>query len=337
MRALIIGGTRNLGPSIAEALLQQGYSVAVFNRGLTPGVGLPEDVERLTGDRSDAGQLRRALSGREFEAVIDTTLYNGPDAEAVARLLSGRVGRYVMLSTGQVYLVREYLERPFREEDYAGPTIPAPPLSDSFNHGNWLYGIEKRAAEDALTEAWERERFPVTVLRLPMVNSERDHFDRIYGYLVRLKDGGPILLPEGPHLPLRHVYGGDAVQAIVRVLKNATAAGRTFNISQNETLQIDAFLQKLAGSAGMPLRVVRAPIERLQQIGLVNTFNFSDPWMSSLDNQRSLSELGMVYTPFEEYLKRLLAYYMAQPWRTPQGYETRSREMALAIELAGAE
>jgi nucleoside-diphosphate-sugar epimerase len=35
MRSLIIGGTRNLGPSIVHALLQREYEVAVFNRGQT--------------------------------------------------------------------------------------------------------------------------------------------------------------------------------------------------------------------------------------------------------------------------------------------------------------
>jgi len=36
MRALVIGGTRNLGPSIVQALLEGGYDLTVFNRGLRP-------------------------------------------------------------------------------------------------------------------------------------------------------------------------------------------------------------------------------------------------------------------------------------------------------------
>ena len=53
MRALIIGGTRNLGPSIAAALLNRDYSVTIFNRGMTSAAGLPDGIERLSGDRSD--------------------------------------------------------------------------------------------------------------------------------------------------------------------------------------------------------------------------------------------------------------------------------------------
>src|SRR6478752_6261475 len=105
MRSLIIGGTRNLGPSIVHALLQRGYDVTVFNRGQTRD-DLPEEVERLRGDRTKPEELTRVLSGREFDLVIDTTLYTGAEAEAAVDVVAGRVGRYIFLSTGQVYLVR---------------------------------------------------------------------------------------------------------------------------------------------------------------------------------------------------------------------------------------
>src|SRR5437867_850184 len=137
MEALIIGGTRNLGPPLAAALLESGYSVTAFNRGITPGK-LPHGVERLYGDRSDSKQLATALGRRNFDLVIDTTLYTGPDAEAVVNLLVDRVGRYIFLSTGQVYLVRVGLERPYRENDYEGPVMPDPGQAD---HEDWIYGV----------------------------------------------------------------------------------------------------------------------------------------------------------------------------------------------------
>ena len=124
MRALVIGGTRNLGPSIVAGLAERGYEVTVFHRGRTR-TALPESVREVFGDRGDAEQLR-AAAGAGFDAVIDTTLYNGADARAAAEIFRGRAGRYVMISTGQVYLVRTGIDRPFREEDYEGPTMPPP-------------------------------------------------------------------------------------------------------------------------------------------------------------------------------------------------------------------
>src|SRR5258708_3208637 len=175
---LIIGGTRNLGPSLITALLGAGYNVTVFNRGVTVGPALPAGVARITGNRSNPAQFAAALAGREFDLVVDTTLYTGPEAESVVRTLNRRVGRYVFLSTGQVYLVRIGLERPYRESDYEGVVMPDPDPDHQEDHDDWAYGIDKRAAEDVFTHAWNEQGFPFTSLRLPMVNSKLDHHDR---------------------------------------------------------------------------------------------------------------------------------------------------------------
>ncbi len=317
--ALIIGGTRNLGPDIATALLEAGFAAAVFHRGVTHSAALPAAVERLHGDRGDAAALQAAIGSRSFDVVIDTTLYHGADAEAAARIFDGRTGRYIMLSTGQVYLVRAGLTRPFAECDYAGPTIPAPTTS-KFDLDNWSYGMQKRAAEDALRAA----RFPVTILRLPMVNSERDHFNRLRNYLARVRDGGPILAPDGPHLPLRHVYGKDVVRAVMRAI--ATGIDGAFNAGQDETLTIDDFLARL----GAETRIVRLSRQLLWERGLMpNCSHFSEPWMSSLDNGLGKAALGLTYTPFDSYLAALVRDFETNP-APPPGYEQRPLELQLA-------
>ncbi len=345
MKALIIGGTRNLGPPLAQALLEDGYHVAVFNRGITAGQ-LPSGVERLYGDRSDAAQLQSALAGREFDLVVDTTLYSGRDAEAVVGILAGRVGRYIFISTGQVYLVRVGPQPPFREEEYDGEVMADPGLEHR-DHEDWVYGVDKRAAEDVFTRAWEATRFPFTSLRLPMVNSELDHHDRIYGYWLRLLDGGPIVIPDvesgSPALPLRHVYGGDAVQAVRRCVGEsggglrldgagtATSLGRAYNISQDETLALEIFLETLAGAAGRPLRIARVARRRLEEAGLLPACSpFSGRWMSVLDNRRSRQELRMTYTPVSAYVERLVKWHASQPRREIAGYSKRSRELEMA-------
>ncbi|MHB1021965.1 MAG: NAD-dependent epimerase/dehydratase family protein, partial [Acidobacteriaceae bacterium] len=287
----------------------------------------------LTADRSNADQFAAALGNRSFDLVVDMTLYTGTDAEATSKLLQGRVGRYIMISTGQVYLVRNEVQRPFREEDYAGTTIPAPATSQTYDYDNWLYGMEKRAAEDALFRA-AQSGFPLTVLRLPGVNSERDYYDRIFSYVARLQDGGPILVPENPHLALRHVYGADVVDAILRVSVNPNAMGRAYNISQEETVTIEEFLTLLAEIADRTLRIVRLPREKLERAGLLPYCSpFSSTWMSTLDNARSKAELGLRYTPLREYVARLVRYFETMPPRHPVGFAQREKELDIARSL----
>jgi len=335
MRSLIIGGTRNLGPSIVQALLRDRHEVAVLNRGVTPD-DLPKEVERLRADRTDPAQLKRVLGGRAFDLVIDTTLYTGPEAEAAVETLAGRVGRYVLLSTGQVYLVRLGVKRPYKEEDYPGPVMAEPAKSDESTYENWLYGFDKRAAEDVFLSAWSGQKFPYTSLRLPMVNSERDHYDRIYGYFLRLQDGGPILVPEDQvpedgGLPVRHVYGEDVVQAILCLTGSDLGKGRAYNIGQDETLSLEEFLKMLAEIMHRPLSLVRMAREKLQRHSLLPYCSpFSGLWMSSLDNSRSKEELGMRYTPMPVYLEKLVSYFQSAPARKIEGYRQRARELELA-------
>jgi nucleoside-diphosphate-sugar epimerase len=331
MNILIIGGTRNLGHFLTYDLLEAGHRVTVLNRGRTRDE-LPDEVERLRADRTNPGQLQQALAGRTFDVVVDTALYNGADAQSIVQLLAGRTGHYIFISSGQVYLVREGLERPFSEDDYAGRLMPAP-KANTFGYEEWLYGVEKRQAEDTLIEAAAAQQFPFTSLRLPMVNSERDHFNRLYGYLLRLQDGGPILTPQTPDYPLRHVYVGDVVKAIFNLINSGKGKGSAYNISQDETVSLNEFLAVLAEIIGVEPQIVSVKRSLLEANGfLPDCSPFSERWMSELRNERSKAELGMKYTPLRTYLGKLVAYYASNPPPKPASYRRRHAETHFVVE-----
>lgn len=329
MNILIIGGTRQIGQSLTRQLLAHDHRVTVLNRGITPDT-LPDRVARLVCDRTNHQQLRRALAGRSFDVVIDNVLFNGAEAESIVEILRGNVGHYIMISTGQVYLVRDGIERPFREDDYPGELIPRP-VPNTYDDEEWSYGYHKRQAEDTLAAAWSMHRFPYTSLRLPMINGAKDKFNRLYGYILRIQDGGPILVPTEPTHPLRHVYVEDVVQAILRLIDGATPQGKAYNISQDEALTIDEFIALLSDLMDRPTPpIVRVERDLLEANGfLPDCSPFSDRWMSELDNCLSKTELGMVYTPVREYLATLVQAYRAHPPALPASYRRRNAERAL--------
>lgn len=328
MDVLIIGGTRNMGHFLTHALREAGHVVTVLNRGKTRDE-LPLHVERLRADRTEPEQLKSVLAQRHFDAVVDTTLYTAMEAHAVVDLLRERTEHYIFISSGQVYLVREGLNRPFKESDYPGRLMPTP-KPDTFAHAEWRYGIGKREAEDALRKAWEEHAFPVTTLRLPMVNSERDPLFRLYNYVLRLRDGGPILTPMTPNFPLRHVYGGDVVNAIVRIVEAGLGKGRAYNISQEETVSLDEFLGMVGEIMDIRPRIVRLPRATLEANGFLPECSpFSERWMSELDNSLSKTELGVTYTPLETYLRQIVRYYLEHMPPKPSGYRRRKAEIML--------
>jgi nucleoside-diphosphate-sugar epimerase len=206
-----------------------------------------------------------------------------------------------------------------------------PPKSEVSEYENWRYGFDKRAAEDAFARAWRERKFPFTSLRLPMVNSERDHYDRIYGYFLRIQDEEPLLIPDEDGAPVRHVYGEDVVQAIVRLAENNLGRGCAYNIGQDETLSLVQFLELLAETMHCPLKLVPVPREELDREGLLpHCSPFSGRWMSSLENARSKAELGMQYTPVSTYVKKLVSYFQAVRPHTVEGYAQRPRELEFA-------
>jgi nucleoside-diphosphate-sugar epimerase len=286
-------------------------------------------VERLRGDRT-SGDFARLLAGRSFDAAVDFAAYTGADGRQAADVLGGRVGQYVAISTGQVYLVREGCPRPARESDYDGEVMPAP--ADPFDRGQWDYGMGKRALEDALAEAWESRRFPATRLRLPMVNGERDHFRRLERYLWRMLDGGEVLLPDGGGRPTRHVYSGAVVKAILALLGRASAFGQAYNLAQDETPTLRELLTLVARCLGASARLVDVPVERVREVGLdpLALSPFSGRWMSLLDPARAKAELGFRHEPLASYLDKIVSAFLAHPpAEPPPGYAARAAELAL--------
>ncbi len=332
MKVLLIGGTRFVGHELAWRLLAAGHQVTLFNRGTLPD-RFGDRVARLRGDRKTP-DFERLLEGREFDAAVDFAAYDGSDGRRAAEILAGRVGHYVAISSGQVYLVREDCPKPARETDYDGPLLGDPgPGPDKWD---WDYGIGKRALEDALARAWEASRFPATRLRIPMVDGPRDPSGRVDSYLWRMIDGRPILLPGGGAHPVRHVYSGSVVAAILSILRRPETFGQTYNLAQDETPSLQQWLELLAERLGATVRTIDVAPERVRAAGLdpLTLSPFSSRWMSFLDPSRAKAELGFRHEPLASYLDKIVAAFLAHPPQEPErSGEQRERERALLASL----
>lgn len=120
MRILVIGGTQFFGKLIVEQFLARGDQVTIFSRGLRR----PEfwdAVEHIPGDRDDHAAFVRSLRQHAFDVVIDNIAFDQGDVEAAIQAFAGRVGRYVLTTSGAVYATRRFdaVRRlaPIREED----------------------------------------------------------------------------------------------------------------------------------------------------------------------------------------------------------------------------
>jgi nucleoside-diphosphate-sugar epimerase len=100
---LVIGGTRYFGKLLVQRLLQAGHSVTIATRGLAPDP-FGDRIHRIRVDRRNENAMRAAFSNiAGYDIVYDQMCYNPIDAAISARVFGGKVKRYVMASTIDVY------------------------------------------------------------------------------------------------------------------------------------------------------------------------------------------------------------------------------------------
>lgn len=324
-RVLIIGGTRFVGRLFALRALARGDRVTLFNRGTHPDP-FGDRVERLRGDRG-TGQLDAALAGRTFDGVVDFAAYVESDVARVVDVLGGRVGRYLLVSTGQVYLVREGARvpsRPSREEDYDGPLMPRPALAS--DQGEWDYGMGKRACEDLLVRS--SDRLPSIRLRIPMVNGPRDFYRRIERYVHRMLDGGPLVVPDAARR-VRHVDATEVATTIDALLDDPRALGEAYNQAQDETPTLGELLSAIGSEIGVRPQIVEIP-DLAAHVDVRAASPFSGQWMSFVDPAK-LRGLGVGHAPLAVTIARAMGELLAHLPAPPDDYlAQRPRELSAA-------
>lgn len=331
MQVLVIGGSRFIGRAVVQRLLMEGHKVTLLNRGQSDDP-FGTRVNRVLGDRSEPGTLQRALARREFDVVVDVIAFREEDTQATVERLQGRIGHFIHISTASVYLVRDRLFCPFREEDFAGRLAPKSEAARS----SWLYGYHKRRCEQALQRAWETDRFPYTALRLPMVVGPDDYTERSQAYLERLADDGPLILPDGGLNSWGFVWVHDVANAIVENLMNVNAFGRAYNLAQREVVSVRQFVETAAAHMGKRAALVNVPAEWLVRLNLGTSFSpYSHEHDIVLDIAAAQRDLLFEPTPFSHWCEQLVASFRANWSGTPSKlYGSRSLELRLIQELS---
>ncbi|WP_030023575.1 NAD-dependent epimerase/dehydratase family protein [Streptomyces monomycini] len=189
MKLLILGGTEFVGRAVTEAALARGWQVTVFHRGRHEA---PSGASVVRGDRTDPATLA-ALADGTWDAVVDTWAWAPTAVRDAARLLAGRAGRYVYVSTGSVY----------RHPAGPGHTEASPLVEGSPDAEAVAYAEDKRGGELAALAAFGEDR---TVLaRAGLILGPWENIGRLPWWLTRVARGGPVLAPGPRDLGLQYI------------------------------------------------------------------------------------------------------------------------------------
>lgn len=185
MKILIIGGTRFLGRHLVNSARARGHEVTLFNRGQS-NPDLFGQVEKIHGDREK--DLDK-LSGRNWDAVIDTCGYVPRIVRSSASALKGRVEQYVFISSISVY--SDFSKIGINESGPLG-MIEDETIEEITGES---YGPLKVLCEKAVQEIFGINSL---IVRPGLIVGPHDPTDRFTYWPVRVARGGEVLAPDRP-------------------------------------------------------------------------------------------------------------------------------------------
>ena len=260
-RVLITGAQGFAGSWLARLLVEQGATVASYDRG-DPAVsglelqGIDGDVEVIAGDLTDRDLMNRTLADRGIDGVFHLaaqTIVGRANASPVPTFetnirgtwtlleacRNGGVGSVVVASSDKAYGAHSQL--PYHEDAALQPTYP--------------YDVSKAAADLITRSYWHTFGLPVAVTRFANLYGGGDlNHSRLIPEAVSaiIDDRRPVIRSDGS--PERdYLYVEDAARAylaIAATLEDGRGGGEAFNAGSGRPYSVRKVLELLCRAAG---------------------------------------------------------------------------------------
>ncbi len=290
MNILVIGGSYFLGPVFIKRALDEGHTVTVFNRGTRP-LNV-SGVNEIRGDRSRAEDLAK-ITGK-YDATVDLCAYEKGDIEKVKDALGNGCGRYVFISTVDVYkrgtgaLLDENAELETR--DFGGEA------------GAYILG--KAALEKEITECRD-----YCVLRPSVIYGPGNYAPRENIYFKWISAAGQILEPSPSDGFFQSVFSKDVAMAMLRACCDASFSRKAFNVTPSQVITYSDYTKILKEACDKEFEVITITPEEafMQQV----PFPFP---ISSIESERydgsALESAGFEFTDMVAGMKETWNYYV---------------------------
>jgi len=242
MKVMILGAGGPIGQRLAEILNIGGHSVLNVSRRGKTALG-----SWLVGDRSEPEAILKLLHDHKVDALIDMIGRDPVQSEAFLDAVDGKLGRYVFISSADVYRNHGLIHQTETGLPDAGPLTEEAPLRSV------LYPYrqaEPRAAKDPQKWMDTYDKVPIeakvqaskldwTICRLPMVYGGAVPSVRRFDWITSLMKSG-LKQAELPAIWLdwKTTYGylDNVVGAIITALLPRKAIEQVFNITDHEPM-----------------------------------------------------------------------------------------------------
>jgi nucleoside-diphosphate-sugar epimerase len=303
MHVLFIGGTGLISTAIARQLLEAGHKVTLFNRGQSES-RLPEGAEDIHGDRKDYAAFEQTFADKSYDVVVDMVAFHPDDSASAIRAFAGRCGQFLHCSTVCVY---------------SGPVAQIPTTETEPYHSLGSYGKDKIVCELLLLQAFEDQRFPVTIMRPSHSYGEGGDIIRSVGpgntFIDRLRKAKPLIVQGDGNSLWAACHVDDVARGFIATMGNGRCLGEAYNIAGDEWFTWNQYHDQVAEVCGGTFSPVHIPTDTLRQLapGLVGSTYDILQWPSVFDNsklKRDTDYAGQTIS-FKEGTRRTLAWLEA--------------------------
>lgn len=270
MSVAVLGGTGFIGTAVVRRLVERGLAPVVVARGQHP-VALPDGAIFAAADRMDAARLGEVFAAHDVTTVIDIFALGLLNTRPVLECMAERGGRYLLLSSVDVYSNYGGLLRREQPVVQAAPARETDPLR-GFRHPYRGNSRRPKGVDDALFDDYDKiliedaaladRRYSTTVIRAPMIFGPGDKQHRFAWAIDAIRAGGTIRLDErAAAWPNSYGYVTDVAEAIVLAALAPEAAGRIYNAGQGFVRTPAEWLHRLADIMGAAVEIEIVPPE----------------------------------------------------------------------------
>lgn len=318
MKALLVGGTGPTGPYLARGLIERGYEVTLFHRGVHELDDLPP-MEHIHGDPHFPETIAAALGDRTWDLVLAT--YGR--IRYLAEALAGRCDRF--LAVGGIAAFRGFTQ-PERLRPH-GMRIPSretdgeatdPPAEDDraarFSHLIW-------SSEKRVFDLQSAGAFSASYFRYPRIYGPRQLNPVEWSVVRRVLDGRPwMILPDGGlSISARSAAVNAAQTVLLAVDHPKESAGQVYNVADDEQWSMRQWVELVAGFAGGSLPVMSLPDAIAKPARAIIPF-YGPAAHHILDLSKARADLGYQdRVPAREALREAVEWLLENPV-TPEKY-----------------
>jgi 2'-hydroxyisoflavone reductase len=331
MNILILGGTRFVGRHLAQIALAKGHQVTLFHRGQTNPDIFPEAVS-LHGDRKTEEGMA-LLKNQKWDAVIDTCGYEPRHTKLSTETLKDSVGLYCFISTISVY------PGPFAPNADENSPLGKIENPDEATLTNETYGPLKVCCENTITKVFGTRAL---IIRPGLIVGPNDETDRFGYWPHRATQGGTVLAPGTPDLPVQCIDVRDLAAWTLHAVENRFSGA--YNAA-GAHITMGEVLSACQEHAPKDTKIQWVPEEWLAEnevqpwVQLPLWITSTDPEMANFNRLSDAKAIacGLTYRPLTETVKDTLAWDNTRTVtdNTWKNTLTRAREAELLLTFAG--